>query len=355
MERTMADLAKYLNGRLIGDGGMLIRGVNALEAAREGELSFADSPRRVAQALAAAVSAVIVGDDVQELPGKSGISVLNPKLAFVLAMDLFHPALVTERAVHPTAVLGSRSRVEDPVAVRANAVIGDDVSIGRGTLIEAGAVIGDGVTIGSDCLIGPNTVVYRQCSIGNRVRIHGGSVIGGDGFGYIFHQGRHVKVPQVGNVVIEDDVEIGCNVCIDRATMGSTLIKRGTKIDNLVQIGHNDRIGEHVVIAGQSGFSGSVTVGNYAMFGGRVGITDHVDIGEGAKIGLCSVVTKSVAPGEIVWGNPARAIANTKRQLAALSRLPETLKRFAQLITRMGRMEERVDQLEQRSGERKAA
>ena len=348
MEQTVEAIAKYLKGRLIGDGATLIHGVNTLEAVRAGELSLADTPRRLAQALATPASAVIVSSDVGELGGKSGISVSNPKLAFALALDLFHPAVVSEGRVHPTAVLGERVQLEPHVSIRAHAVLGDGVSIGQGTLIEAGAVLGDGVMVGAHCLIGPNVVIYRQTLVGNRVRIHGGTVIGGDGFGYVFHEGRHVKVPQVGNVVIEDDVEIGCNVCIDRATIGSTLIKRGTKIDNLVQIGHNNRIGEHVIITGHGGLSGSVTVGDYAVFGGRATVTDHVTIGERAQIGLSSVVTKSVAPGEVVWGYPARPINSTKHQLAALARLPEFLKRLAGLLVRLGRVETQVARLEHR-------
>ena len=176
-------------------------------------------------------------------------------------------------------------------------------------------------------------VIYRDTHIGHRVRIHGGTVIGGDGFGYVFHQGRHVKVPHVGNVVIEDDVEIGCNVCVDRATIGSTLIKRGTKIDNLVQIAHNDRIGEHVMITGQVGFSGSVTVGNYAVFGGKAGVVDHVSVGERAQVGAGSVVTKSVPAGETVWGFPARPIRQMKEQMALLSRLAALLTALGQRLS----------------------
>jgi len=348
MEQTVEAIARHLKGRLIGDGATLIHGVNTLEAVQPGELSFADTPRRLAQALATSASAVIVCSDVGELGGKSGISVSNPKLAFALVLDLFHPAVIPEGHVHPTAVLGERVQLGEGISIRAHAVLGDEVSVGRGTIIEAGAVLGDGVSVGEQCLIGPNVVIYRQTHVGSRVRIHGGTVIGGDGFGYVFHEGRHVKVPQVGNVIIEDDVEIGCNVCIDRATVGSTLIKRGTKIDNLVQIGHNNRIGEHVIITGQGGFSGSVTVGNYAVFGGRAGVTDHVTIGEGAQVGLCSVVTKSVAPGEAVWGYPARPISSAKHQLASLARLPAFLKHLTRLLARLGRVEQQVVNLEQR-------
>lgn len=348
MEQTVEAIARHLRGRLIGDGTTRIHGVNTLEAVQPGELSFADTPRRVAQALATPASAVIVSSDVGELGGKSGISVSNPKLAFALVMDLFYPALVPEGRVHPTAVLGEQVQLGNQVSVHAHAVLGNSVSIGRGTTIEPGAVLGDGVTIGAYCTIGPNTVLYRQTHIGDRVRIHGGSVIGGDGFGYVFHEGQHVKVPQVGNVVIEDDVEIGCNVCIDRATIGSTLIKRGTKIDNLVQIGHNNHIGQHVIITGQGGFSGSVTVGDYAVFGGRAGVTDHVTIGERAQVGLCSVVTKSVAPGEVVWGYPARSSTSTKHQLAALARLPIFLKRITGFFARVILIERQLTHLEER-------
>ncbi len=346
MEQTLEDLARHLKGRLIGDGATLIHGVNTLEAVQQGEVSLADSPGRLAQALATPASAIIVSSDVGEIRGKSGISVMNPKLAFALALDLFHPSVIPEGDVHPTAVLGQSVHLGDHVSIQAHAVLRDGVSIGRGTTVEAGAILGEGVAVGEQCLIGPNTVLYRQTQIGDRVRIHGGSVIGGDGFGYVFHEGRHVKVPQVGNVVIESDVEIGCNVCIDRATIGSTVIRRGTKIDNLVQIGHNTRIGQHVIITGQGGFSGSVIVGDYAVFGGRAGVTDHVTIGERAQVGLCSVVTKSVAPGETVWGYPARPVRDMKQQLASMARLPGILKAVTKILQRVGRNEVRIEQLE---------
>jgi len=330
MEHTLETIAERLNGRVIGDGTTRIRGISSLDLVKEGELTFAEDARHLIQALATAASAVIVGSEVKHVGKKSGISVENPRLAFALALELFHPAIVDTPGIHPTAVLGKRVRLGEQVRIHPHVVVGDETSIGRGTVIESGVHLGNRVTIGDSCFIGPNVVIYRGTCVGDRVRIHGGSVIGGDGFGYVFHQGRHVKVPQVGNVVIEDDVEIGCNVCVDRATVGSTLIRRGTKIDNLVQVAHNNMIGEHVILAGQVGFSGSVTVGNYAVFGGKSGVVDHVTIGERAQVGAASVVTKSVPPGGIVWGFPARSIRQVKRELASLARLPELLKQWRQ-------------------------
>ncbi len=339
MEQTLEALAKYLKGRVIGDGATLIHSVNDIAAVQAGELTFAEDAGRVTQALATPASGVIVSADITDLRGKSGISVQNPRLAFALILELFHPTVATVPGVHPTAVLGQGVHLGDEVAIRAYAVLGDDVRIGRNTVIESGVHLGDGVTIGEGCYLAPNVVVYRQAIIGNRVRIHGGAIIGADGFGYVFHEGHYVKIPQVGNVVIEDDVELGANVCVDRATLGSTIIKRGTKIDNLVQIAHNDHIGEHVIMAGQVGLAGSVHVGNYAAFGGKSGVVDHVTIGDGAQIGAASVVTKSIPPKERVWGFPARNVQDTKHEMAALTRLPDLLKRVADILRRLTALE----------------
>ncbi len=348
MEHTLETIAAHLKGRLIGDGTTRIRGISGLDQAQEGDLIFAEDARRLVRAMATKASAVIVSSDVGALPGKSGISVPNPRLAFALALDLFHPTVLPSTGVHPAAVLGERVTLGEGVSIRACAVIGEDVAIGRGTLIESGVHLGDGVTIGEQGFLGPNVVIYRQTHIGHRVRIHGGSVIGGDGFGYVFHEGRHVKVPQVGNVVIEDDVEIGCNVCVDRATVGSTLIRRGAKLDNLVQIAHNDRIGQHAILTGQVGLSGSVTVGDYVVMGGQAGVVDHVTIGDRVQIGAASVVTKSVPSGSVVWGYPARAIRHTKRALAAANRLPFVLKRVLALTAQARALEKRLSRLEGR-------
>ena len=347
MEQTLESLARYLNGQLIGDGSTVIKAINDIDTVREGGLTFAEDQRHLIAAFTTKASAIIVPADVAALDGRPGIRVKSPRLAFAMALELFHPAAQPEGTVHPTAVIGEGVHLAPDVTVRANAVIGDRTHIGRGTLIEAGASIGHDVTIGESCLIGTNVVIYRLTQIGSRVAIHGGSVIGGDGFGYVLHEGRYVKVPQVGTVIIEDDVEIGCNSCVDRGTVGSTIIQRGTKIDNLVQIAHNNRIGRHVIMAGHVGLAGSVTISDYAVLGGKVGVVDHVKIGEQAQVGAASVVTKSIPDAEVVWGYPARSIARTKQQWAALGRLPELLETVATLIKRFAKTEERLDRLEQ--------
>ena len=222
--------------------------------------------------------------------------------------------------VAPEAELG------EGVTIREGAVVRPRARIGGETVIESGAFIGEDVSIGERCFIGPNVVIMPRCRLGNRVILHGGTVIGADGFGYLWTDGHYLKIPQLGNVIIEDDVELGANVCVDRATLGSTLIKRGTKIDNLVQIAHNDVIGEHVSLSGQVGLAGSVHVGNRAVLGGQVGVADHLTIGDDARIGGASAVTKSVPAGQTVWGYPARQIQRVKRELASLTFLPRLVK-----------------------------
>jgi len=328
MERTLAALCEQLRGELIGDGRTIIRGINGFDRAQPGELTYADSPQHLADALASQAAAIVVPQTVTDLQGRPGIRVRDPKLAFAVLLGVFYPEPVEPVGVHPTAVIGSNARLAEGVSIRPHACIGDNVSIGRGTVIGSGVAIGPDVMIGESCIIDPNVVIYRRTQIGSRVLIHAGVAIGGDGFGYVFNNGAYVKIPQVGNVVIEDDVELGCNVCVDRATVGSTIIRQGTKIDNLVQIAHNDRIGKHVIMSGQVGLSGTVTVGDYTILGGKAGVVDHITIGARAQVGAASVVTRSIPDGQTVWGFPARDIRETKRQMAALARLPELLKRL---------------------------
>ena len=327
-EYSVRAIQAHVGGTLTGDPDTIITGVNALELAGPGELSFAEDEKHFARIQRSRASAVIVPSSLPALAGPALLRIEHPRLTFVKVIYLFQRPAVSAPGVHRNAVVSPAAQIGEGVTIAECAVIRPRARIERGTVIESGVHIGEGVVIGEECLIGPNVVIRDGCVIGRRVIIHGGTVIGADGFGYVWTEGRHLKIPQLGNVIIEDDVELGANVCVDRATFGSTIIKRGTKIDNLVQIAHNDVIGEHVTMSGQVGLSGSVTVGNYAALGGKAGVVDHVTIGEAAQVGAASVVTKSVPPREVVWGFPARPIKETKQELAALAFLPALLKQL---------------------------
>ncbi|MBI3088315.1 MAG: UDP-3-O-(3-hydroxymyristoyl)glucosamine N-acyltransferase [Candidatus Omnitrophica bacterium] len=330
MSYTLRTIQELIGGELVGNEDEEILGINALDAAQAGELTFAEDDRYAPQVRVSRASAIIVSPKFPPIADKNLLRVANPRVAFMKVTGLFRAAPSTPAGIHPTAVVSSQAHLADEVTVAEYAVIRADARIGRGTVIESGAHVGMGVVIGEDCFIGPNVVLMHGARVGSRVLLHGGTVIGADGFGYVWAEGRHAKIPQLGNVIIEDDVELGANVCVDRATFGSTIIRRGTKVDNLVQIAHNDVIGEDVIITGQVGFAGSVTVGNRAMFGGQSGVVDHITIGDDARIGAATPVTKDVKAGEMVWGFPARPIARVKRELAALSQLPKLLQRMRQ-------------------------
>lgn len=349
MELTLQAAADHVKGRVLGDPALRVRGVTPILDAAAGELTFAESERWLAQALDSPAAAVIVPPGLVLPEGRSGIAVENPKLAFARLLPLFHPDPVLAAGVHATAVLGKAVRLGDGVAIGPHAVVGDGVRIGARTRLEAGVVVGAGVVIGADGFLGARVSVYPRVTIGDRVRIHAGSVIGADGFGYVFDRDHYEKIPQVGTVVIEDDVELGANVCVDRATLGATRIGRGTKIDNQVQVAHNDQIGRHVTMSGQVGLAGSVTVGDYAVLAGKAGAADHITIGERAVLAAASIAVQDVPPGETHWGNPNRPIQAVMRQIAALARLPELMRRLRVGYTRLQAAEDKLDRLEGRS------
>ena len=348
MPHTLLAIHELVGGELEGDGKQLITGVSTLEQAAPGQAAFAEHDRYVPQVTATQASVIIVAPGFPSLKGKTLLRVDNPRAAFLKLLQLFAPAPSIHAGIHATAVVSPQATLAPDVTVGECAVIREEARIGSGTIVDSGVHIGRGVAIGERCRIGPNVVLMDGVRLGDRVIIHGGSVIGGDGFGYVWVEDRHVKIPQLGTVVIEDDVEIGCNVCVDRATLGSTLIRRGTKIDNLVQIAHNDVIGEYVSLTGQVGLSGSVTVGNRAMFGGQAGVVDHITIGENARIGAATPVTKDVRAGETVWGFPARPAQRTKRELASLAQLPKLLPRVRDLLAQLRALQSRVGTLERK-------
>ena len=340
MDYTLGTINQQLGGELSGNAEKRIVGVNALELAEEGQLTFAEHLSYEPQVRRTRAAAVIVPRHFPVIREQTLLRVDNPRLAFLKVMYLFVARADALGGVHASAVVSSEAELGEHVTISECVVIRPQARIGRGTVIESGAHIGQGVVIGRDCFIGPNVVLMRGVQVGDRVIMHGGTVVGGDGFGYVWTNDHHMKVPQLGNVIIEDDVELGSNVCVDRATMGSTIIRRGTKIDNLVQIAHNDVIGEHVIMAGQVGLAGSVTVGKGAMFGGQSGVVDHITIGEGARIGAATPVTKDIKAGETVWGFPARPTERVKRELASLAFLPQLLREVRALRQRLVQLEQ---------------
>lgn len=323
-----------LGGELRGDGSVEISSVAPASVAGVGAVTFAESPKHLTEALASQASVIIAASAASlravDLKNRALILVKDPRIAFARALALFHPPAKFEAGVHATAVFGKTVQLGAGAHVGAHVVLKDNVRIGARTVIDAGSVIGEDVTIGDDCLVHPRVTIYPRVVIGNRVIIHAGAVIGSDGFGYVTDAGRHLKIPQVGNVVIEDEVEVGANTTIDRAMLGSTLVKRGTKIDNLVQIAHNDVIGENCLLAAQVGLAGSVTLGKFVALGGQVGVGDHITIGDETMIGGQGGVIGNIPPKQILWGTPTQPNREWLRQLAALKRLPEIIKELTE-------------------------
>ncbi len=264
----------------------------------------------------------------------------DPEISFLNAVKALHPEIVLKRQVSEHAVLADTSTLGFDVHVGPFASIGQHSSVGDSSSIEAGVHIGNHVAIGKHCKIHPNVVIYDHTVIGNNVIIHSGAIIGADGFGYKFRDNQHIKVPHVGNVEIADSVEIGANTCIDRGALGSTRIGLGSKIDNLVQLGHNNVVGRNVIICGQSGISGSCTIEDGAVLAGSVGVADHVKIGSRAVVMARSGISGDVEPGAQVWGSPARDKKVAWRELAALTKLPELIQKFKALEARINKLEE---------------
>jgi UDP-3-O-[3-hydroxymyristoyl] glucosamine N-acyltransferase len=332
----VSEIAQLLGGKLRGEGGLVIRGVAGLEGAGPEELAYAEGARAVASAAHSRAGCILVAESVL-LEGQTTIAVADPKLAFIRAAEALVPLPAMTPGIHPTAIIAPDARLAQELSVSANVVIESGVSVGVGTRLGPGVVLGEGVQVGAHCVFYPRVTVYPGAQIGNRVILHAGVVVGSDGFGYVFAEGRHHKFPQLGKVIIEDDVEIGSNTTVDRGSLGTTIIGQGTKIDNLVQIAHNVTMGRHCVIAAQTGISGSVVIGNYVVMGGQVGIGDHVRIEEGAVLGGGAGILpgKIVRRRETVWGRPGRPLAEFKRQYAHLSNLPNLAQKVKELARKL--------------------
>jgi len=335
------ELAEYLGATYEGDGEKELTGMAALETAGAAELGFVGNRKAASQAASSAAGCLLVPADWPSPSYRTVIRVAEPRTAFARAMSRFYPTAELEPGVHPTAVVGSQVEVGALVYIGPHAVVGDGSRIGVATSIGAGCAIGKRVSLGEGCALYPNVTVYDNVDIGRGVILHSGCVIGADGFGYVMEDDRWHKFPQMGRVEIGDFVEIGANACVDRAALGVTSIGEGTKLDNMVHVGHNCRIGRHVVVAAQTGFSGGVVVEDYAVIGGQVGIGDKARIESRAVLGSgCGVLTsKIVRSGQTVWGTPARPLRQHLEHLANLARLPELRREMAECKRRLAELE----------------
>jgi len=337
MRRTARELADAIGATLEGDGTLEISGVAAPERAASRDLIYVDSEKHVERAAASAALCIIAAERLA-FPGKTVLRSVNPKLAFAKAAALLLDRAPISSGIHPTAVVAPLARVATSASIGPYAVIGEDAHVGAGTQIGAHCVIGAGSWIGENCRIQPRVTLYHHVRIGHRVEIHSGAVIGADGFGYAFGEGKHWKFPQAGIVEIGDDVEIGANTTIDRGSLDDTRIAEGVKLDNLVHIGHNCQIGAHTVVAAQVGFSGSCTVGKNVVIGGQAGFGERCELEDGAVIGGQSGVLggKVIRGGQTVWGTPARSLERFKEQYAFYGRLPELAARIKSLEAKLG-------------------
>lgn len=338
------ELAEIVSGRVAGDAVTQIERIADLDHAREGEIAYVDNEKLVGAAVESKASCLIVSERLSEkFTDRTLIAVANPKLAFALVGAALHPPVRREPTIHATAVVAETADIALTAYVGPNVCIGEYTHVGAYTRLEAGVVLGSNVTVGADCVLHPNVVLYDGVTIGTGVILHAGVCLGADGFGYVRHDLGYQKFPQVGTVVIEDDVEIGAHTCVDRAALGRTRIGRGTKLDNMVHVGHNCDIGERVVIAAQTGISGSVVIEDDAVIGGQVGFGDHTRVQKGAVIGSKA----GILPGKIVrpgvwWGIPVQPLDEYKRMNAHMNRLP-------QMREDLKRLEREIEELKKQS------
>lgn len=349
-EHTVAEIASHVGGRVLGEPQRRVAGVSSLEAAGPGDLVFVEGAQYEAALRRTKALAALLPEGMEPNDGMSGIQVGAPALAMAAAVELLVPRVRAFTEVSPQAFLGKDVQLGADVGVGPGAYVGDGVRVGRGTEIHPGATVARGVTIGEDCIIYSGAHIYHDTVIGNRVIIHSAAVLGSDGFGFaqapaspeaaaagepIFHR----KIPQVGRVVLEDDVEIGACTAIDRAALQTTRIGRGTKVDNLVQIAHNCEAGKHCLIVSQTGLSGSTKLEDYVTLAGQVGAAGHLTVGTGTTVAARSGISKDVPPGKVVWGTPADDIQRVRRSMAIARRLPELRDTVLKLERRLAELE----------------
>lgn len=325
MEFTARQIADFVNGTVEGNAETKVTTFAKIEEGRTGAISFLSNPKYTHYLYDTQSSVVLVNNDLQlEHPVKATlIRVDNAYECVARLLQMYESMKPRKKGIHPQACIAETAHVGDDCFVGAFAYIGENVTIGKGTQIYPHVVVEDNATIGEGCVLYPNVSVYHDCQIGNRVILHSGAVIGADGFGFAPGENGYDKIPQIGNVVIEDDVEIGANACVDRSTMGSTIVHRGAKIDNLVQIAHNVEVGEHTVMSAQVGIAGSTKVGRWCMFGGQAGFAGHITVGDHTNVGAQCGVNSSVKGNESLIGSPAQEPKSFFRSAVIYKKLPD--------------------------------
>lgn len=329
-QRSLAEIAEAVGGRVAGDGTVRVVGVAPASSAGPGDLAFLTHPRYRKAVAACAASAVLCAEEDASL-GKPLLVCANPYAALARIVSLFHPPAPLAPGVRPGAHVHASARVDPTAAVFEGVVVGARASVGARCVLHPGVVVEEGACLGEDCVLHANAVVRERCVLGNRVVLQPGAVVGGEGFGFAWDGERYLKIPQVGIAVLEDDVEVGANSCVDRATLGETRVGAGTKIDNLVQIGHNVVVGRHSVFAGQAGVAGSSEIGDYARVGGQAGVSGHVRIGHRVSLATRSGVMEDLPDGGTYWGSPTMPFAEAMKVVAAQRQLPELLRRVRRL------------------------
>lgn len=339
---NLSGIAALVEGSVQGDANLEIGGVASIEEAEPGDLVFAENVRFLKAALTCHATAVLANrETLDELPptAKPLVLVANPRAAFVQVLEKFAPPFVAPPGIHASAQIGANAQIGQGVHIGPNVTLGANITLGDGVVLRAGVTVGDDCIIGDGSVLHPNVVLYSRVTVGKRCILHAGCVLGADGFGYIPVGYTLRKVPQLGVVEIGDEVEIGANSCIDRAKTGATMVGSGTKIDNLVHVAHNVRIGQSCLLVAQVGIAGGTVLGNGVVLAGQAGLKDHITLGDGARVGAQGGVIGDVPAGVTVSGYPARPHGEKMRELAAAAQLPEALKRVRTLEKRLAALE----------------